>query len=160
MIEYIDGQLKKWALWQAVRDDMGLGHVQSQLGKLGASRGKAFSGIPLGVSDDDMQELTGIIGWLPEGFRVAVWECYLMPGTPEQHWEACGCSKATYFRRLHEAHTLVMEALQVGRENVEQLSASYACIKEELHRVGGLTTRAARVVQNNKFFQKGVDMVA
>ncbi|QBC44454.1 hypothetical protein [Iodobacter fluviatilis] len=160
MIQYIDGQLSNWARWQARRDDMGVGYVQSQLSRLDAVQDKRFAGIPLHVSDEDMHELTQIIAFLPEELRQAVQECYLTAGTAIQHAQACGCSRDTYYSRLHRAHVITMEALQVGWREVDLLVVGYARVKEEIKKVSGLTTKAARVVQRQKFFTQSVDRSA
>lgn len=160
MIQYIDGQLSSWARWQARRDDMGVGYMQSQLSRLGAVQDQRFAGIPLHVSDEDMHELTQIVAFMPEELRQAVQECYLTAGTAIQHAQACGCSRDTYYSRLHRAHLITMEALQVGWQEVDLLVAGYARVKTEIQRVSGLTTKAARAVQRRHFFNQSVDRPA
>lgn len=134
MILFIDKQLTYWAIWASRRDDCGLGYVQSQLGKLGESGGGGkFGGLPPGVSDDDLHELQKIVVCLPFDLQQAVWQCYMMPGTAEDHADACGVSKKTYYRRLNSAHLLVMEALQVGIDEVPLLAVGYAAMVADLN---------------------------
>ncbi|WP_027469183.1 hypothetical protein [Deefgea rivuli] len=133
MIEFIDKQLKDWADWAGRRDDCGLGYVQSQLARLGqAAGGGKFAGLPHDVCEDDMHELQKIVAYLPFELHQAVWQCYMMPGTAGQHALACGCHRDTYYTRLHRAHVLVMEALQVGIDEVPLLvvgrAAMAACL--------------------------------
>ncbi len=133
MIDFIDGRLKLWAEWASRRDDCGLGYVQSQLARLGeAAGGGKFAGLPHDVCVDDLHELQKIVAYLPFELHQAVWQCYMTRGTAMQHAEACGCGKTAYFNRLHRAHLLVMEALQVGVDEVPLLAIGRAALTASL----------------------------
>ncbi|WP_410498136.1 hypothetical protein [Chitinibacter sp. S2-10] len=133
MIDFVNGRLELWARWASRRDDCGLGYVQSQLARLGEAAGGAkFAGLPPDVCDDDMHELQKIVAYLPFELHQAVWQCYMMPGTAAQHARSCGCHRDTYYARLHKAHVLVMEALQLGIDEVPLLVVGRAALMADL----------------------------
>ncbi|QLI80807.1 hypothetical protein HZU75_04275 [Chitinibacter fontanus] len=133
MIDFINERLMDWADWVGRRDDCGLGYVQSQLARLGeASGGAKYGGLPAGVSEADLFELHKIVTYLPFELRQAVWQCYMVPGTAAQHARSCGCHRDTYYERLHKAHVLVMEALQLGVDEVPLLVIGRAALSADL----------------------------
>lgn len=125
MIQYIAERLNKWGAWCRRVEDGGLGFGNSVLARYGEAGAGGGGGL-MGVVDADMLELDHIVVCLPDALKMAVNECHRKPGTREQHAAACGCAVRTYFERVHKAHQLVMEALQVGISEVPELKPGLA----------------------------------
>ncbi|WP_053937852.1 hypothetical protein [Amantichitinum ursilacus] len=134
MIQYIADRLNKWGSWCRRFEDGGLGFGNSVLARYGEP-GSGGGGGLMGIVDADMLELDHIVVCLPDALREAVNQCHRMPGTKEQHAQACGCAVRTYFDRVHKAHVLVTEALQVGVGDVPELKPGLARLKLRVERL-------------------------
>lgn len=113
MIKYIDEALELWAAElhppEGV-DALGAGGGGSMLATLIACRGELIrSTRGSRVLLDESAEIELIVNkLLPDKERQVVIERYTNYDSLErQRWEACGCSKARFYIRLHRAHLLI-----------------------------------------------------
>lgn len=113
MIRYIDEALQLWAAElhppEGV-EPLGGGGGGSMLATLMACRGELIrSTRGSRVLLDESAEIELIVNkLLPDKERQVVIERYTNQDSLErQCWDACGCSEAQFYRRLHKAHLLI-----------------------------------------------------
>lgn len=107
MLTYVDGRLKEWAMWKA-----GAGGRGYDLRDLSDEGGRScFESGPVSyVPVDDLRcaEVDRCVCALNPVLREAVEETYLRLGTTEQAAENCNCGRVTLWRRVGDAHALIL----------------------------------------------------
>ncbi|AQZ96568.1 hypothetical protein ACFSB1_10780 [Halopseudomonas phragmitis] len=117
MIRAIDDMLRLWAAELHPPDGVWLesgGQCSSPLGALIDAKGVMIrSTRGSRVLLDESADIELIVNkHLPLKESQVVWEHYVNHDSFEyQRLEACGCSRAQFYRRLHMAHVLIQQAL-------------------------------------------------
>ncbi|MCP1647272.1 PA0613 family protein [Pseudomonas nitroreducens] len=113
MIKYIDEALELWAAELHPPEGvaaLGAGGGGSMLATLIACRGELIrSTRGSRVLLDESAEIELIVNkLLPDKERQVVIERYTnYDSLDRQRWEACGCGRDQFYRRLHKAHLLI-----------------------------------------------------
>lgn len=101
MLTYIDGRLRDWAMWK-----LGAGGRGYDLADTPCVGDSPLSYVPL--NDLECAQLDACICALQPLLRQAVEEMYLRLGTTEQAAAKCRCGRMTLWRRITDAHNLIL----------------------------------------------------
>ncbi len=114
MIKAIDEMLKLWAEEMHAPGSNGGGYAGGNLiAMLIASKGEVVRGHRGSrVILDRVAEVDRLVNRLPEELKNVVVEHYLNRDSfPEQKYRHCGCSRNTFYLRLHVAHQGIQDGL-------------------------------------------------
>ncbi|HBO1304925.1 TPA: hypothetical protein NHP29_001698 [Pseudomonas aeruginosa] len=114
MIKAIDEMLKLWAEEMHAPGSNGGGYAGGNLiAMLIASKGELVRGHRGSrVILDRVAEVDRLVNRLPEELKTVVVEHYLNRDSfPEQKYRHCGCSRNTFYLRLHVAHQGIQDGL-------------------------------------------------
>lgn len=117
-ITWVDKRLVQWGEWSEENRGIaiGLGYGNNPLA--GGVRSTASEGAT--AMPDGIYEIDRAVVRLPVDLHKVVIEHYRHPDCPEsKRVERCGCSRATYFRRLAKAHVAVMMLLPKRKEQID-----------------------------------------
>lgn len=114
MIVYINTRLNEWADWSIRRESNGLGYPR----ECSYTRMQARSGAGFAPETNERAwEVEQAVQSLGDVSKQVIIEMYLKTGTAEQKARSCQCCARTMFNRLHHAHVLIMEFLNMYEES-------------------------------------------
>ncbi|MGY1490735.1 hypothetical protein ACW4YW_15115 [Methylobacillus pratensis] len=102
---YVAGRLKVWADWRIRRDQGGVGYPR-KVAFLKVAPTPAGFWTP--EMDSQAYEMEQCVMALDEVLYDAVVACYLHTTSLDQKLIFCGCKKDTYYRRINQAHKVVL----------------------------------------------------
>jgi DNA-directed RNA polymerase specialized sigma24 family protein len=122
MILHINAKLNQWADWVATgRKVVGLGYPgQCAFMRLTPSTSEWRAPI----ENEEAWSVERAVQHLEPCLKSAVEQFYLRAGTADTHAKALHCHRDTLYSRIHQAHVRIMEFMQIGDEEKNQLTGS------------------------------------
>ncbi len=117
LIPVIDRRLQTWGEWRLANDGQWSTEAagSSMLGKLidGGGQLSRTTDPSAGSMPDDVFDTDRAVSKLPVKLQMAVEVQYMcLDLTREEKAEKCGCSRDTFYRRLHSAHQKILMLLK------------------------------------------------